>query len=114
MPQTGFVKAMKGYFGLLPGQSVVQFGSELRALSYEEKLDFATGLRSIGGSNARTLKWRRSLRSCGILAFVLLFAILFNEKNLEGRLRNRYARWAGHKSSQLPRNGHEECTRFVP
>jgi hypothetical protein len=39
----------------------------------------------------RTLNWRRSLRSCGILAFALLFAILFNEKNLEGRLRNRYA-----------------------
>jgi len=48
MPQVGFVKAMKDYFGVLPGQSVIQFGRELKALSYEEKLDFAKGLRSIG------------------------------------------------------------------
>ena len=48
MPRTGFVKAMKDYFGLLPGQAVVQFGAELRALSHEEKLDFGRGLRSIG------------------------------------------------------------------
>jgi hypothetical protein len=48
MPQVGFVKAMKDFFGLLPGQSVIQFGAELRALSHEEKLDFAKGLRSIG------------------------------------------------------------------
>ena len=48
MPQTGFVKAMKDYFSLLPGQTVLQFGAELRALSYDEKLDFAQGLRSIG------------------------------------------------------------------
>jgi hypothetical protein len=48
MPQVGFVKAMKDYFGLRPGQTVMQFGAELKALSYEEKLDFAQGLRSIG------------------------------------------------------------------
>ena len=48
MPQIGFVKAMKDYFGLLPGQTILQFGAELKALSYEEKLDFAQGLRSIG------------------------------------------------------------------
>jgi hypothetical protein len=48
MPKTGFVKAMKDYFGLLPGQSVMQFGAELRALSDQEKHDFAQGLRSIG------------------------------------------------------------------
>jgi hypothetical protein len=48
MQQIGSVKAMKDYFGLLPGQSVLQFGSELRALSHEEKLDFANGLRSLG------------------------------------------------------------------
>jgi len=44
----GFVKAMKDYFGLLPGQTVLQFGAELRALSHEEKLEFAKGLRSLG------------------------------------------------------------------
>ena len=48
MSQIGFVKAMKDFFGPLPGQSVMQFGAELRALSHEEKLDFAQGLRSIG------------------------------------------------------------------
>jgi hypothetical protein len=49
MPQKiGFVKAMKDSFGLLPGQTVLQFGAELRALSHEEKLNFATGLRSLG------------------------------------------------------------------
>ena len=26
MSQTGFVKAMKDYFGLLPGQTILQFG----------------------------------------------------------------------------------------
>lgn len=48
MPQISFVKAMKDYFGLRASQSVIQFGAELRALSHDEKLDFAKGLRSIG------------------------------------------------------------------
>jgi hypothetical protein len=48
MPQLGFVKAMKDYFGLLPDQSTIQFGAELRALSPEEKRDIARGLRSAG------------------------------------------------------------------
>jgi hypothetical protein len=48
MPQIGFVKAMKDYFGLLPGQTILQFGAELRVFSYEDKLDCANGLRSIG------------------------------------------------------------------
>jgi hypothetical protein len=48
MPQTGFVKAMFDYFGLLPGQTTLQFGAELRALSFEDKLDFANGLRAQG------------------------------------------------------------------
>jgi hypothetical protein len=48
MPPIGFVKAMKDYFGLRPGQTVLQFGAELRALSHEEKLDFANGFRALG------------------------------------------------------------------
>jgi hypothetical protein len=48
MPQIGFIKAMKDYFGLLPGQTVVQFGAELKALTVADKLEFANGLRSIG------------------------------------------------------------------
>jgi hypothetical protein len=48
MHQIGFVKAMKDYFGLLPGQPVLQFGAELRALSHEDRLDFANRLHSLG------------------------------------------------------------------
>ena len=48
MPQIGFVKAIKEFFGLLPGQTLAQFGAELKALSYQEKRDIAIGLRSIG------------------------------------------------------------------
>lgn len=38
--QKPFAGVMKQYFGLLPGQSVMQFGTELKALSYNEKLEF--------------------------------------------------------------------------
>ena len=48
MPRTSFVKAMKDFFGLLPGQSVSHFGSELKALSQEDKFDFAISLRAFG------------------------------------------------------------------
>ena len=48
MTQSSFVKAMKDYFGLLPGQTVLQFGAELKALSYMDKCEFANGLRALG------------------------------------------------------------------
>lgn len=48
MSRTSFVKAMKDFFGLLPGQTVSQFAAELKALSHEGKLDFAAGLRACG------------------------------------------------------------------
>jgi hypothetical protein len=48
MPQIGFVKAMKDFFGALPGRSLAEFGAELQALSHEEKPDFAKGLRALG------------------------------------------------------------------
>jgi hypothetical protein len=48
VPQIGFVKAMKDFFGVLPGQSFTHFGAERKALSHEEKLDFAGGLRALG------------------------------------------------------------------
>ena len=48
MPQTGFLKAMLDYFGLRPGQTTLQFGAEIKVLSFEEKLDFANGLRGNG------------------------------------------------------------------
>jgi hypothetical protein len=48
MSQSGFVKAMMDFFGLRPGQTVIQFGAELKALSMDEKKEFAQSLRSIG------------------------------------------------------------------
>jgi hypothetical protein len=48
MPRTGFVKAVKEFFGLLPGQTLLQFGAELKALTYEDKQEIAQGLRAIG------------------------------------------------------------------
>ena len=42
MSQIGFVKAMKDFFGPLPGQSIMQFGLN-SGPSHEEKLDFAQG-----------------------------------------------------------------------
>ena len=48
MSQSSFVKAMKDFFGLLPGQSVMQFGAELKTLSDAEKHEFASALRASG------------------------------------------------------------------
>jgi hypothetical protein len=48
VPQSGFVKAMIDFFGLRPGQSVIQFGADLKALSMDDKMEFAQGLRSLG------------------------------------------------------------------
>ena len=43
-----FTAAMKEYFGLQPGQSIMDFGKEVAKLSYEEKVEFCEMLRSIG------------------------------------------------------------------
>lgn len=48
MAQRSFVAAMKGYFGFKEGQSLNDFQQELKALTYEDKLDLAAGLRQIG------------------------------------------------------------------
>jgi hypothetical protein len=37
------VPAIKQYFGMLPGQTMVQFLAELKALTPEEKLELARG-----------------------------------------------------------------------
>lgn len=44
----GFMVAAKEFFGLLPGQSPVQFGQELKTLSYEDKMEIAAGIRKNG------------------------------------------------------------------
>ena len=45
---TSFVAACKNFFGFKPGQTLSEFGAELKELSYEEKLDIAKGLRDAG------------------------------------------------------------------
>lgn len=41
----GFAGAMKEFFGLLPGQDVMAFGRELKALSPAEKKDLSDMLQ---------------------------------------------------------------------
>lgn len=43
-----FASAMKQFFGLKTGQTIMQFGAELRDLSLDEKKQFAEMLRGQG------------------------------------------------------------------
>lgn len=43
-----FVSACKAYFGLKPGQKLSEFGDEIKALSHEDKMQLADGLRQVG------------------------------------------------------------------
>jgi hypothetical protein len=43
-----FLGAMKHYFGTLPGQSVLDFGKEVKALSADDRAFYENGLRSLG------------------------------------------------------------------
>lgn len=43
-----FVAACKNFFGLKEGQSLTEFGQELKALSHEDKMEIAQGLRAVG------------------------------------------------------------------
>lgn len=43
-----FVSAMKNFFGLLPGQSVGQFATELKPMTFDDKMEFAKMLRAAG------------------------------------------------------------------
>lgn len=43
-----FVSAMKEYFGFLPGQTLKEFGAELKALSDDERDYFYNGLKAVG------------------------------------------------------------------
>ena len=65
MPQIGFVKAMKDYFGLLPGQTVMQFKARTprQQTLPEDKQEFASGL-ALHGHRLRLLPFRpRPLRN---------------------------------------------------
>jgi len=48
MKQESFVTAMRQHFGLLPGQTLTQFGAELKALSSEDRAYFVEQFRAIG------------------------------------------------------------------
>ena len=48
MTPKSFVRQMLDYFGMLPGQSSMQFAAELRALTVEDKREFAGMLCAAG------------------------------------------------------------------
>lgn len=48
MPQKTFIAACREFFGLKPGQKLTEFGQEIKALSFKDKLDIAKGLREAG------------------------------------------------------------------
>lgn len=48
MAQKSFIAACREYFGFRPGQKLTEFGQEIKALSHEDKLELAQGLRDVG------------------------------------------------------------------
>ena len=45
---TSFVAAAKDFFGFLPGQKLVSFSAELKALGDEDRIYLTKGLESVG------------------------------------------------------------------
>lgn len=48
MEQLSFVAACKRFFGFKDGQSISEFGRELKDLTHAEKLEIAQGMRAAG------------------------------------------------------------------
>lgn len=48
MSQKSFVNAAKEFFGFKPGQGLREFGAELKALTFNDKMELAAGMRNIG------------------------------------------------------------------
>lgn len=46
--KTTFVQAMLDFFGRLPGQSLMDFHTEIKALTPEDRAYFTAGLAGIG------------------------------------------------------------------
>ena len=44
-----FTVALKNFFGYMPGKGAAEFMTELKALSYEDKVEFARMLRDQAG-----------------------------------------------------------------
>ena len=47
-PVTTFMAAAKDYFGQLPGQTAMDFGREVKALSQEARAEITEGLKKLG------------------------------------------------------------------
>lgn len=43
-----FVAACKEFFGFKPGQTLKEFGEELKGLTHDDKMEIAAGLRELG------------------------------------------------------------------
>jgi hypothetical protein len=43
-----FTAACKEFFGFKPGQTLREFGEELKALTFNDKMELASGLRLVG------------------------------------------------------------------
>lgn len=43
-----FVAACKEFFGFKPGQTLSEFSGEIKALTHNDKMEIAAGLRNIG------------------------------------------------------------------
>ena len=48
MSQVSFAAACRTFFGLLPGQTLGEFGVELKTLTNEDRIEIAEGLRANG------------------------------------------------------------------
>ena len=48
MSQVSFAAACRSFFGFLPGQTLGQFGAELKTLTNEDRIEIAEGLRANG------------------------------------------------------------------
>lgn len=48
MAQKSFIGGCREFFGFKPDQTLTEFGAEIKALSYEDKLELAQGLRDTG------------------------------------------------------------------
>ncbi len=43
-----FMSACRDFFGLLPGQTALQFGAEIKALTPEDRAEIQAGLEQLG------------------------------------------------------------------
>jgi hypothetical protein len=64
MEQVSFMSACRAFFGQLPGQTAMQFGHELMALTNDDRQEIAAGLAK-NGFNIDPASVERKQRSTG-------------------------------------------------